>query len=515
MKVLVLIISLLTLASSASAESFRDYFNTRTGASTPPGIDDYLLLYQGGIVKKIRSSDIMATGGVSAFNGRSGAVSPTTGDYSASQITGLAAVATTGSYNSLTSLPNFAAIATTGAWADITGKPSFATVATTGSWNDLLNQPTIPSALSQLTDDSTHRVTTDAEKTAWNGVVTNGLNIAQRQYSSHYIKMLQPSTNGSYGGKISVADTITADHTLLITDSGLTFDGNAIGSSAGSGLYGGSNAIISTNNNYSLDFRGKTLISRYKGTITWANISSGRQAIFNNSTGVVKLKPASATHRFIFGVYTAAPGCSVTVSSKGWLEAVTYNSDLFTALMTTATITKTGIFEYGGGGGSCTRVTIQQQEATASGNIPWNGATSSNYYATQLVYSGTTGTACSLDVNIAKVAAPTGNIAAAILNDSGTDTPGAVLTTCGTMDVATLGTSLEWKTFSCSDATLTNGTKYWVRLYHPSADDGINKLMWGYASNAVTKRYAYSTDGTTYSGYQTAEGLNFKLYIKE
>ena len=33
----------------------------------------------------------------------------------------------------------------------------------------ILNKPTIPSALSDLTDDSTHRVVTDAEKTAWNG----------------------------------------------------------------------------------------------------------------------------------------------------------------------------------------------------------------------------------------------------------------------------------------------------------------------------------------------------------
>lgn len=40
------------------------------------------------------------------------------------------------------------------AWNDITDKPTFATVATSGSYNDLSNKPTIPSATSDLTNDS-------------------------------------------------------------------------------------------------------------------------------------------------------------------------------------------------------------------------------------------------------------------------------------------------------------------------------------------------------------------------
>lgn len=38
----------------------------------------------------------------------------------------------------------------------------------THSYNDLTNKPTIPSALSQLTTDSTHRTVTDTEKSTWN-----------------------------------------------------------------------------------------------------------------------------------------------------------------------------------------------------------------------------------------------------------------------------------------------------------------------------------------------------------
>ena len=36
-----------------------------------------------------------------------------------------------------------------------------------GSYNDLTNKPSIPSKLSQMTDDATHRVVTDSDKTRW------------------------------------------------------------------------------------------------------------------------------------------------------------------------------------------------------------------------------------------------------------------------------------------------------------------------------------------------------------
>lgn len=50
-----------------------------------------------------------------------------------------------------------------------------------GSYNDLTNKPTIPSALSDLTDDTTHRLVSDTEKTTWNGKqnqLTAGTNIS-------------------------------------------------------------------------------------------------------------------------------------------------------------------------------------------------------------------------------------------------------------------------------------------------------------------------------------------------
>lgn len=130
--------------------------------------------------------------GVASFKGRGGAVLPAADDYSIGQISGAAAVAATGSYSDLSGKPVLAPVATSGSYTDLTGRPSLAAVATSGSYIDLsnkpsipaaqvasdwnassgvtqiLNKPTIPSALSQLTQSSSFRTVTDAEKSTWN-----------------------------------------------------------------------------------------------------------------------------------------------------------------------------------------------------------------------------------------------------------------------------------------------------------------------------------------------------------
>ncbi len=52
--------------------------------------------------------------------------------------------------------------------AYIQNKPNLATVATSGSYSDLNGTPTIPDELADLSDDATHRLVTDTEKSAWN-----------------------------------------------------------------------------------------------------------------------------------------------------------------------------------------------------------------------------------------------------------------------------------------------------------------------------------------------------------
>ena len=89
-------------------------------------------------------------------------------------ISGLATVATTGDYNDLLNRPilfsgNYNDLTNkptlfSGSYGDLTDKPTLFS----GDYNDLTNKPTIPTNLSDLSDDSTHRLVTDTEKATWN-----------------------------------------------------------------------------------------------------------------------------------------------------------------------------------------------------------------------------------------------------------------------------------------------------------------------------------------------------------
>ena len=94
--------------------------------------------------------------GVASFKGRGGAVLPAANDYSIAQISGAATVATTGSYNDLSNKPTIPAAQVSSDWNAASGVAQ------------ILNKPSIPTTLSQLSQDSTHRTVTDAEKVGWN-----------------------------------------------------------------------------------------------------------------------------------------------------------------------------------------------------------------------------------------------------------------------------------------------------------------------------------------------------------
>ena len=115
-------------------------------------------------------------------------------NHPASMITGLATVATSGSYNDLSDTPaaythpashpagmitGLADVATSGSYNDLADKPTIpaayshpanhpasmitglATVATSGSYADLTNKPTIPTTVAQLTDAANYALKTD------------------------------------------------------------------------------------------------------------------------------------------------------------------------------------------------------------------------------------------------------------------------------------------------------------------------------------------------------------------
>jgi hypothetical protein len=78
------------------------------------------------------------------------------GTVQASEVSGLAVVATSGSYNDLLDKPTSTPGSFSGNYADLTNKPTFATVATSGSYADLTNKPTLFSgSYSDLTNKPT------------------------------------------------------------------------------------------------------------------------------------------------------------------------------------------------------------------------------------------------------------------------------------------------------------------------------------------------------------------------
>jgi hypothetical protein len=78
-------------------------------------------------------------------------------------------------------------------WNTFNNKSSFS-----GSYNDLTEKPSIPTALSELSDDSTHRLVTDTEKSTWNGKQDGHANLTSLSgltYSSvSFVKMTDSNT---------------------------------------------------------------------------------------------------------------------------------------------------------------------------------------------------------------------------------------------------------------------------------------------------------------------------------
>ena len=84
-----------------------------------------------------------------------------------------------------------------GAYDDLTGKPDLFS----GDYNDLTGKPTIPTQLSQLSEDTTHRVVTDTEKEAWNG---------KSNFSGNYDDLQGKPTIPSVSSSVSSSSTTTA-----------------------------------------------------------------------------------------------------------------------------------------------------------------------------------------------------------------------------------------------------------------------------------------------------------------
>ena len=115
-------------------------------------------------------------------------------------ITGLATVATSGSYNDLANKPTIPS-----AYTHPTSHPAsmitgLATVATSGSYNDLSNKPTIPAAYSH---PSTHSASMISSGTFTGAVYANSGGQAYNASLLRNSKLVSADTNPTVPGEIN------------------------------------------------------------------------------------------------------------------------------------------------------------------------------------------------------------------------------------------------------------------------------------------------------------------------
>jgi len=148
-----------------------------------------------------------------------------TGTVSVSDITGLAAVATSGAYSDLSGTPSLAAVATSGAYSDLSGTPSLAAVATSGAYSDLSGTPSLAAVATSgsYNDLSEKPYIPDQSVDTTSSPSFTGLTVASQIF---------PTADGTNGQVI----TTNGSGTLSWTDQ--TGGGSGVSSiSAGTGTY--------------------------------------------------------------------------------------------------------------------------------------------------------------------------------------------------------------------------------------------------------------------------------------
>jgi hypothetical protein len=147
----------------------------------PPGTTDYNALQNKPALGTAAEKNVgTGTGNVAAGNDSrlSDSRTPLAHSHAPEEVTGTAVVTTDARLSDARPLA---------AGTDKTKLDGIAAGATVGAdWDvNVANKPTVPSALSQLADDATHRLATDTEKTTWNGKEPGNANIQAHVTAAH------------------------------------------------------------------------------------------------------------------------------------------------------------------------------------------------------------------------------------------------------------------------------------------------------------------------------------------
>lgn len=168
----------------------------------------------------------------------------------------------------------------------------------------------------------------------------------------------------------------------------------------------------------------------------------------------------------------------------------------------------------GGAEKTCSGATIQQSEVgeTGSATFAFN-----SYQATQITFTGTTGTGCRIDsMSKCQTSDCTQTETVYLYSDSGSDTVGSLLGTYSTvLDSVAWDTTWTWRSQStcAGTCTYTNGTKYWL-VWKTNATDGTNYISLRTDNSCAVQRRAWGTNGSSWT-YGTADCVSHKLYNLE
>jgi hypothetical protein len=164
---------------------------------------------------------------VTSVAGKTGAVTLT-----ASDISGLATVATTGAYSDLSGKPTLATVATTGAYSDLSGKPTLGTAAALDVGTTALKVVQLDASAklpavdgSQLTNLSTGSLTYESKSANFTAAVDYHYSVSA---TSGTITCTLPARSGVAAGKAIRFKLYDATNSLVLTPTGAdTIDGLA------------------------------------------------------------------------------------------------------------------------------------------------------------------------------------------------------------------------------------------------------------------------------------------------
>lgn len=231
----------------------------------------------------------------------------------------------------------------------------------TTNYNDLTNKPTIPTTLSQLTDDSTHRLVTDTEKSTWNAKqpagtystdihsnitalnAVSGTNTGDETASGIRTKLGITTLSGSNTGDNAVnslySGLATSKQDTLVSGTNIkTVNGNSLLGSGNIAISGGGNTISMY----------RTTQNLVNNTLVLTDVSELSHNVEAGKVYKIELicayRGAATTTGGKLGIYMPSGTGTITGFMDGSVSATPVATELKTPIYVCGTSNKAGSF---------------------------------------------------------------------------------------------------------------------------------------------------------------------------